>query len=294
MPNQVDSGLAWEHSILTAWREIAPRAVIEVASQDKARRCEEKYASISVEEQSTHTKASQKALGYLATVDPNLKAVTRIRLPRDADARDGDPRDIIGITQQGKEIGISAKNRSKELKGPRLTAKSGSKWFGKPFSESFQEGCKAIRVAIKSDHKGATKWRELPKAYKNEQVYQRFTNLLIDEIQVHSSSTPNFIRYLLGKEDYYLVARENGNVHIAAYNFNGSLAWGRRVPTRGQLQDVRRYKARPGTVEIETTDGWRITLRVKNGDSRIKGLNLKLTAELSATPYGFSSNQLPY
>ena len=192
-------------------------------------------------------------------------------------------RDIV-IRFPESEIGVSAKNISKEVRAPRLsdTIDFGEKWLGIPASQDYWEIVKPIFRSLRLKRRSGTMWRELPN--KNE-IYSEILMAFRDEIQNIYRKKPNnvpeqLVRFILGRYDFYQVTKENGDVSVASFNLTDSLGWGDKVPLPKRILSFDFLPESRNTILLALDSGWQIRFRLHNASSRVEpSLKFSITIE---------------
>ena len=291
----VDNGRAWEYALLTEISNINPD--VRLANNAKVQRCAESYQLVTERERNRCQEAAVAVVGFLSQQDDSIRQAGTLTMPEDNAGARGDPRDIILTTRQNLVIGISAKNRSPEIKGPRIAKWKdfGREWFGEPLSAECRAAIRNLYAPIPGlVEQGVERWNQIAgeahNFQKENEFYAPALNLLVAEIDRQQHNIGNLTRYFLGNHDYYLLERENGHWMAKSYNFAGTLRWGRTVRTDGTLDFVRQMANSRDTIELLTSRGWRFNLRVKNGNSDITG-SLKMTVSVVATPNNLTNYQ---
>lgn len=293
--SHVDNGRVWEYTLLTEIRGMNPNA--RLVNNAKLQRCIESYQLVTERERDRCQDAAMAVVDFLSRHDNGIQEVATLAMPADNAGTRGDPRDIILTTHENRVIGISAKNRSPEIKGPRIAKQKdfGREWFGEPLSAECRVDIRNLYAPVPGlVAQGVERWSEIAgeahNFQKEDQFYSPALDLLVAEINRQQHNIAHLTKYFLGNHDYYLLERENGHWMAKSYNFGGTLQWGHTVRTDGTLDFVRRVANSRDTVELLTSRGWRFNLRVKNGNGGITG-SLKLTVSVVATPNNLTNYQ---
>lgn len=291
MAKQVIAGRAWEYAVFMAWTRIV---ATPMPPPTKLALCETAFGEIAPQERVNCHLAANAAMGFLLGQDPSIGEIETITLPQDAKGKTGDPRDIVALAGQN-EIGVSCKNRSKEIKGPRISPSNdfGNNWFGRPLNAGFKDTVRHVLGDLVDDLLPMyPKWSDFGDQRKATTFYEPIVRALVSEIEAQSDAVPHLTSYLLGNQDYYLVEKDNGHISVASYNFRGTLKWGRQIPIGGGLKGVK--VLRSNTIELDTTDGWSFRMRIHNGDTRMSSRSLKLTVAVHGTPNYMSRYESGY
>lgn len=201
----------------------------------------------------------------------------------------GDVRDVVLTSTSSTSIGVSCKNNHDAFKHPRL---SGSIDFVKEWGLS-DDGCSeeywnTVRPifdrlsALKRSSNGKVKFDEV--ANLRESVMKPVIDAFICEVNNHVSQgntsesvmCRNLVRYVIGKEDFYKVIKDDAEnqLRIMGFNFNGSLA-GRRPKLPKALVGLNRQKeiqetGNSVTVFIQLDLGYAFKLRLHTASSRVE------------------------
>ena len=118
-------------------------------------------------------------------------------------------------------MGISAKARHKAVKYSRLSdsVDFSDKWYGKPCSRGYWQEIQPVFAMLRTQQKPDTLFREL----ENKEV--QILPLLAAFIREtdRSADPAKMMGYLLGRNDFYKVIKDNGNVILESFNMVGTL-----------------------------------------------------------------------
>lgn len=286
--NQTTSGKAWEYAVTMAMESLVTRPQWEVVvKNDPFTTAKSAFDKHMEEDRDRMSTAAKAVAGFLRQADSRLDEIQKIYLQTDSAGVLGDVRDIVIATNRG-DIGISAKQRHKALKHPRISKSIdiGKEWYGSPCSDQYWEAVHAVfdRVGEHADRN----WNNIEK--KVETVYLPILNAVKDEIIMHGD-VKRLMEYFLGRHDYYKVVQENGTLCIESYNMFGTNMWGDKIKLPQSLLALDfRKKSKPGeksptTLDLAMDNGWSVSLRIHNADSKIaKNPSLKFDVNLIGSP----------
>ena len=250
--------------------------------------------------------SSLKAFEFIVDLEPNLKGCKddtnlTLYLQKDSRGQKGDVRDVIFLRSNTWEVGISAKNNHKAVKHPRLSKRYtfGSIWFEIENTDEYFEDIKQVFETIEAKHKKdrSLKWKdEFPNI--DIDVYKPILTAFKNELNRLHSKHPvqvasMFIKYLIGKEDFYKVINSKNKVEIQAFNINNTL--GKKCKKIKPKHNISKLKLPSKIINIDfkentnTTlvvtlnEGWQISLRIHNASSKLER-SLKLDVNLISTP----------
>ena len=244
------------------------------------------FHNMDSETQESMRNAASEAVVFLRAFEERLRqspdATVHIQSSQDARKR-ADVRDIVIRLPEG-EIGISAKNISKEVRAPRLsdTIDFGENWLGIPVSQEYWEIIKPIFQSLRLKRRSGSMWRELPN--KNE-IYIEVLKAFRNEVKRIYGKKPRYVpehlvRFILGKYDFYQITKENGDVSIASFNLTNSLGWGDKVPLPKRILSFELLPESRNTILLALDNGWQIRFRLHNASSKVEpSLKFSITIE---------------
>ena len=296
MPTQTASGKAFEYAL-------AKRLAFELGSTVSgapALKAQKHYENLSITDRNERDDAARDAVNFLLIRDQRLTSgqIDSIRMQLDQSAVKGDVRDIVILTNQGQEIGVSAKNRNTAIRNSRLspTIDFGREWFESPCSDDYFADITPVFKMLEPYELSRSLWRELPD--KSNDVYIPLLNAFMKETQRIFTNgdfqTPTrMMRYMLGKHDYYKVYKDNGNVIVESFNLTGSLQWGSKLAMPTRLVDLSMKPKSTTTVNMILDAGWQLSFRIHNATSRIER-SLKFDVQIVGQPPSLSRHEIPY
>lgn len=291
--SQTDSGKAWEYGLA---RKFADLLHVPFPINNPSKCGQKAYESLSDEGQHHADLAAGEAAEFLLAHDDRLlKKPQSIRMQSDMRGAQGDVRDII-IATETDEIGLSAKHRHTDLKHPRVSSTIDWPylWTGE---SATQEYWRDVRPLFRSlEVSDVEKWRDLPD--KDGDYYMPFLHAFKNELgrQYERKGAPiatHFMRYMIGRYDFYKVVKENGNVSLTAFNIHNSLGWGKRVPLPTEIRHVDMKPGSTNTILVQFNHGWELSMRIHNADSRLT-TSLKFAVGLEGQPPRLTNHTILY
>ena len=282
--SQTAKGSAFEFALAQAFIDVTP-----AKSADFERpfvTAHNHFHNMEEEIQGNMVIAAREAVTFLCAFEERLnqtpEATVHIQSSQDARKR-ADVRDIV-IRFPESEIGISAKNISKEVRAPRLsdTIDFGEKWLGIPVSQDYWQVVKPIFQSLRLKRRTATLWREIS---NKDEIYSAVLTAFRDEILTIYRIKPKFVseqlvRFILGRYDFYQVTKENGDVSVASFNLTNSLGWGDKVPLPNRILSCDFLPESQNTILLALDSGWQIRFRLHNASSKVEpSLKFSITIE---------------
>ena len=296
MPSQTASGKGFEYALAA---ELSSTFGIDIVgdAQIAARNA---YDSLTGDEQSERSSAARAALHFLSQRERRLVAgrVIAVKMQPDSVARRGDVRDLVVITADGSEIGISAKNRNTAIRNSRLSHRIdfGNEWFGTPCSPLYREARAPIFDFLEPLENESVYWRDLPE--KSERVYLPLMQAFIDEtVRIFESnpdlSARSMMRYMLGTRDYYKVFKQNGDVSVQSFNLDNTLTWGKRLAMPTRLIELSMKPGSQNTAYMYLDSGWQLSFRIHNARSIVER-SLKFDIQITGQPPQLNQHFIQY
>lgn len=196
----------------------------------------------------------------------------------------GDVRDVV-IQLAGKEIGISCKTNHGAFKHSRLSDKSNfiRTWglneagCSKEYMETITPIFSQLRHIRVSSNKTA-KWAEQEDVPNN--YYWPVLNAFECEIRKHETPEMcvDFLKYIIGNQDFYKVISLKKSVTIQAFNLNKTL----KMPVPQLPNKIDLIKSENGSQYAKTIAfnyGWTFNFRIHSASSRVEpSLKFDITA----------------
>ena len=297
MLSQTDSGKGFEYALASEVSSTFGTDIVGDA-QVAARRA---YDSLTDDQRVERHLAAQAALRFLFQRDDRLVGgnLSTVEMQPDNVAVEGDLRDLVLWTVSGEEIGLSAKNRSRTLRNPRISHGKyfGKNWFGlERCSQSFKLAIQPVWDYIEPLEKAKQRWPCTK--LKRENIYLPALAAFIDETrQILAEDTLRRTRrmmaYMLGIADYYMIYKQNGDVAVHSFNMHKTLGWGTSMPMPTRMIEL---EMKPGsyTTAIMVLDaGWQLSFRLHTADRPVKR-SLKFDVKVLGQPYQFSNHLIQY
>ncbi len=283
MKSQTESGNAFEYAIAN---QVAVVFDVRITPADRFDSLHRAFLNQPRAEQRKCIRAADEALTFLIAHDERFEETTGVHLQSSSLGKEGDVRDVVIENKDGKEIGISAKNRHSAVKHSRLSPSIdfGKEWLDVPCSTVYWRDTEPVFDELERRRGGL--WRDLES--KHDRFYVPLLNAFIDELKALHTRDPetiseSLLRYLLGKHDFYKVVKENGEVSIKSYNFAGTLDWGTRTKLSGQIARAGLKGRSKTTAEVIFDNGWQLSFRIHNAESRIIP-SLKFDVQIIGSP----------
>tara|TARA_B100001057_G_scaffold495144_1_gene593420 strand:+ start:1914 stop:2870 length:957 start_codon:yes stop_codon:yes gene_type:complete len=308
MASQTINGKAFEFSLIECFYDrLKSKTEVTIDKSNEYYKAQDCFQSITDKKLiKSFQSSSLKAFEFLVDLEPNILGCDdsnklTLYLQKDSQGQKGDVRDLVFIRGDKWEVGISAKNNHKAVKHPRLSKKYnfGSVWFELENTKKYFDDIKGIFEIIeyKQNKDKTLKWKdEFPNI--DVEVYEPILIAFKDELyRLHSKNSTQissmFIKYLIGKEDFYKVINSRNKVEIQAFNINNTLGKKcRNTKPKHTLSKLKLpskiinidFKENTKTTLIVTLNqGWQISLRIHNASSKLER-SLKLDVNLVSTP----------
>ena len=313
---QNDNGKSFEFAIGAALAKITKEFTsVEFVEDARHMKCKTAFESSSPCEQKRFMESAELPLTTLFRLEPaicNPKGaddVLYISLNSDAAGIAGDVRDVLLSRKNSRgrtvwEIGISAKNNHDAVKHSRLSPliDFGKEWIGVSCSKEYMN--KAAMVfgrVMKWREKGVKTWDALG-GDKEKCVYIPLLEAFKDEMAGlfragDKTVAENLIMYLIGREPFYKVIKQDRNAMVVMKAFNFCKGLGEKY--NGVMPDCRPDKIPLPTrmVELAYSDkgvqcnsltlildhGWQVDFRIHNASSVLEN-SLKFDIQLVGNP----------
>jgi len=309
MATQTINGKAFEYSLLLELFDRLNLITSVRINQNKPyATAKGHFESFNDIEQSKFRVSASAAINFLIDIEPRLsnalneEDILELEIVSDQEGQAGDVRDVLTIRSQQKwQIGISAKNNHRAVKHSRLSMKIdfGDKWLNHSCSTTYFDRIRPIfnmLQGIKTNDK-STKWTSIKNMHDIVYVpiLEAFrTELLRLDRENPNSVAQNLVKYLIGTEDYYKVIKGKSKVEIQAYNIHGSLnqsfeklkpkAKIKRLKLPSRLIEVVFKNDSKTTLLVSLDEGWQISFRIHNANSRVEP-SLKFDINLVSAPH---------
>lgn len=313
---QNDNGKSFEFAIGAALAKNAKEfTTVEFVEDARHKVCKKAFETSSACEQKRFMESAALPLVTLFRLEPaicNPKGADDalyIALNSDAAGIAGDVRDVLLSRKNSRgrtiwEIGISAKNNHDAVKHSRLSPSIdfGKEWIGMPCSKAYMNNAAAIFSRVmKWKDKGVKTWDALG-GDKENCVYVPLLDAFKDEMTGlfragDKTVAENLIMYLIGREPFYKVIKQDRNSMVVMKAFNFRKGLGEKY--NGVKPDCRPDKIPLPTrmVELAYSDkgeqrnsltlildhGWQVDFRIHNASSSLEN-SLKFDIQLVGNP----------
>lgn len=216
----------------------------------------------------------------------------------DQRGKEGDVRDIV-ISVGNKEIGISCKTNHEAFKHSRLSRDNDfvKRWGLNPDGCSQDYFNKIIPVfdelkKIRLDSNREAKWAD------EIDVPARFYWPVLDAFaeEISRIESPemchNFIKYIVGTDDFYKVISTKNKVLIQAFNINETLNTTKQpLPTK--IDFIKNKNGYQYSKTISFDKGWVFNFRIHSASSRVEA-SLKFDVNALALSYKHYTHHIDY
>jgi len=307
MGTQSLNGKAFEFACLDAfYRHLSPDQPVEIEKTLALEKAKDAFKGLDDDLRLKCNKAANAAVRILVKLEPQLgnpmgNTPLFLSIQEDAKGQAGDVRDIVAIRRQnGWEIGVSAKHNHAAVKHSRLskTIDFGKQWFGIPCSEEYFNDIRPIFEELEGLKAEQATWNQIPD--KKDKYYVPVLNAFMQELKRLDAANPvevplKMLSYLLGKHDFYKVIANDSRQEtmIQGFSLYGTLNKpAGRVQPQAKLKNLRlpncfydiNFKRNSKTTILVACDeGWTISLRLHNAESRIIP-SLKFDVKLIGIP----------
>ena len=321
---QMSNGKAFEYAIGKAVVDAASGSSnVEFVEDDEFRKCRKCFDEQCAEDRDRFSKAAVLPLDTLFRLEPAIGHPTGatdilfVKFNADAAGIAGDVRDVLLFRKDARggvawEIGISAKNNHDAVKHSRISPSIdfGREWLGLPCSSKYKTAVANVFAQVQRwKSGGASSWRELGES-KEKDVYAPLLKAFMDEMirlfaQDQRNAAESLIKYLIGREPFYKVVKQDHNAMVVMKAFNF-------VPGLGLSYNGVRPDCRPDViplpsrmVELAESDrgtgsnaltlimnhGWQVDFRIHNANSKLEN-SLKFDIQLVGNPPGLFTQHI--
>ena len=281
MASQVVNGKAFEWAVANAVSQQIDREICDDASSRYAYSC---FGKISAIKQSEFETSALRAVKHVLKIERHHAAVVNpeyVEIASDDRGKRGDVRDVL-IVAKGGELGFSCKNNHDALKHSRLSSRIDfiAKW-GLDDSGCSDQYWAAVRplfaalTAIKAESQGSKLFAQLEDV--GADYYQPILNAFSAELErvMGSGSTDSaqaageFVKYIIGRNDFYKVMNMTNQTSIQGFNFGGTLSVTKsKTPT--QLVALDRFDGGQFAVTARFNRGYAFNFRIHSASSRVE------------------------
>ena len=250
-------------------------------------------------------RATQAAVPVITRLEPNLQVSTNIPITisvqPDAAGIAGDVRDVL-FQRNDWTIGISCKHGNEDDKHSRLshTNDFGESWLGIKCSDQYWADIEPVfnRIFEIRDRQPGALWRDIPNLHCDflHPILAAFAKeLTFMDAKYPGEIAEKFVKYLIGKTDYYKVIAEDTNRFTIVEGFNHGGTLNKKIDGRKPLFKIRKLELPThfAKIEVDSEDpkylrilcdrGWNISIRIHNGESRVTP-SFKLAIIVDARP----------
>ena len=243
--------------------------------------------------------AAAKVAVLLNCNDSKFKKIQRIIIQTDLKRKMGDVRDVVLELSEG-EIGISIQNNHNRLKHIDLSDDFdfGQEWAGCPVSSNYFKQIEPIFRRLRLQSKHGMNFNEIEN--KELTVYSPILTAFENELKAlcmeyGSKLASGLFVYLLGKQDYYKVVKQDSNqtVSILSINLRGKLGWGNRFRTPNYIEYIKRKPNKNNTLIVSFADGWQFSFRLHSATKKVEP-SLKFDINILSLPVKVSKHDIPF
>ena len=292
---QTESGKAFEFRLAF---EFAKFMNIPFTNSSEKKIGENCYNLCDEKERHKIQRAADEASIFIRCHDNRFKDAISIALQGDKEGKKGDVRDLVITLKNGKEIGISCKNRHDAIKHSRLsdTIDFGMSWAEYPCSSTYMKKIQPLFQDLRERRKKKELFRDIPD--KANKYYLPLLMFFEDELRrlcedYGQKFTTRMFQYLLGKYDFYKVIKENGHVAIHSFNLNGELEWGKKWKTPDRVESINRKRGSNDTLIVSFVGGWQLSFRLHNASSRVEP-SFKFDIRFIGLPQSVARHEIDY
>ena len=296
MPSQTVSGKSFEYALAV---ELATTFGIDIVGEarDAARRA---YDSLTNDERAERHLAAREALDFLSKHDGRIAPgnLVEVEMQPDKVAENGDLRDLVIFTNDEQEIGLSAKNRSRAIRNPRISPENhfGKNWYSVVHSDEYLAAMQLVWDFLAPFQREKKNWPETP--VKREKIYSPTISAFNDETRLilaqdAQQRVRRMMAYMLGIADYYMIYKQNGDVAVQSFNMNNTLGWGTSLPKPNRLVEISKKPRSWTTSYMILDEGWHLSFRIHSADNPVKR-SLKFEVKILGQPVQFSQHFIKY
>lgn len=298
-------GRAYEYAwIQTLYKALAKMRKTRIVENSSLVANEKAWTFMDEEMQKTFVVSAGAALETIFELEPcmleNVDDELTLEFQKDGKGIEGDVRDIVIRRDEIEwEIGLSIKHKHEDAKHSRLSHKLdfGKSWYGIPCSQEYWEIVTPIFDRLKEGKSKKEKWSEFPN--KEDEVYIPLLKAFMDEINraytMDDKLPQKLLEYLIGMEDYYkIVSSDNKRLTlIHTFNVHGNLNKPGTVKVSAisvpivelptEMVALKMKKDSDNTVEMYFNNGWQLSFRIHNADSKVEP-SLKFAIRFEGMP----------
>ena len=300
-----DQGRAYEYVwIQTLYKALAEYRKTRIIENSSLYANEKAWGEIDIEMQDVFKVSADAAIDTVIELEPRLIEddgdELTLEFQKDGKGAEGDVRDIVIKRDDIEwEIGLSIKHRHEDAKHSRLShgLDFGKEWYGNPCSDKYWTDVAPIFDRLKTGKANGDKWSDMTD--KEDAVYTPLLQAFMDEVNrayAEDSELPRkLLEYLIGIEDYYkIISQDNKKLTlIRTFNVHGDLNKPSKVKISAitvpivelpsEMVALKFKKDSGNTVEMYLNNGWQISFRLHNANSKVEP-SLKFAIKFEGMP----------
>ena len=302
--NQNKNGNAFEYACLSASENCFKQYQHVVLVQDTHyQRTFEDFKALTIDRRELLLHAANRGIESMIRFEPNLSTASqnpiRIKLNQSRAGQDGDVRDIIFEKPESNwQIGISSKHNHDAVKHSRLSSRIdfGMKWMNVPTPQSYFTNLAPLWDSLQNMKNQKLLWSEVP---HKEDMYERVIGEFVAALNLLAENksnyrlAENFLKYLLGRHDFYklIVNTTERTTSLQVMNLHGTLQAANQygvtslttvsVPIPRDFILIKQETYNRLTVILDKY--WTIGMRIHSASSRVEN-SFKLDIRLDGIP----------
>lgn len=314
--NQMANGKAFEYAIGSAVAKAASKvssvSFVKDAEFETCKSCFEEQSDM---EKERFTRSATLPLDTLFRLEPaighprNTEDNLFIRFNTDSAGIAGDVRDVLLFRRNPKgnvvwEIGISAKNNHEAVKHSRISPSIdfGHEWLGMQCSKQYMGTVAGVFEQVKVWKKaGVEAWKDLGDE-KEKKVYipllEAFKKEMVNLFEQNQTfAAENLIKYLIGREPFYKVIKQDRNAMVVmkAFNFAPGLGLSYNkikpdcrpdvipMPSRMVELAFSNKGEQVNSLTLIMDHGWQVDFRIHSASTKLEN-SLKFDIQLVGNP----------
>jgi hypothetical protein len=286
---QTRNGKAFEFALVKETKRTFPSYILlEDSEYEKAKN---HWNNTPIDMQKHLNKSANVAVQSLISIEPKIDFHSKNGNPKisflpDKNGISGNVIDILYSSDFGS-VGVSAKNNSDEIKGPRLSINNiEDQWLGGyNISNQNKDALNIIFHKMSAWQEQGLTWSKSNKQMKYSECYEpimkSIVNILNDAFQ-QQKATEQFCKYSIGIIDYWQIYTNKSDVEIRSFNINNSITAPQIcMPKTANISLHNKYKHK---VVVSFDNGIVLNIRIKNDKTKIDKNFLKLQFILHCIP----------
>jgi hypothetical protein len=254
------------------------------------------FYTINIDEQLIFTKVAKQSSLFLIEQEPNLTNHNDeivLSANKDSAGKSGDVRDLIINKANGKWIlGVSCKNNNESARHSRIspTLDFVKDWLKieSGASELYKDGVKSVFTELNTYN--GMKWSDIT-FDKAKTCYEPLLNLFKNELTTHlnnEQNIENLITYVIGKQDYYKIIKDDKiqGIKVKGFNLFGSLnPIIKQTLLPKTIKDIKIENSNRLLVTFD--NNWAISFRIHNASSSVEN-SFKFDVVIQQSPEIFN------